>query len=251
MICTILGCGGSSGVPIIGCCCVVCKSTNAKNKRARASILIEKGNTKVLVDTSPDLRYQAISHGLLSLDAVLITHDHSDHVGGIHDLKMLTKSKTIPIYAPLEAMDYLKAIAFYLFEQKSKWYPVCLKLHELKDEFLVNDIMIQSFIQEHGTVKSYGFRFGDLAYSTDVNKLNSNAFKILQGVKVWIVDCLRYHWSPTHSIFEQTLEWIYRVKPERAVLTHMSHEIDYDEIAKLLPSGIEAAYDGMRIQINS
>ncbi len=249
MICTILGCGGSAGVPIIGCHCVVCKSTHERNKRTRASILIETDSTSVLVDTSPDLRQQALLRNLTSLDAVLITHCHADHVGGVHDLKMFTHAKSLPVYAPIESMVYLKSTASYLFKQENKWYPTCLTLHELQDELRINELIITSFMQQHDSVVSYGFRFGDLAYSTDVNKLNSHAFKVLRGVRVWIVDCLRYHWSPSHSIFEKTLEWIYRVKPERAILTHMSHEIDYNEIIKLLPHGVEAAYDGMKIQI--
>ena len=250
MECTILGCGASNGVPQISCNCTVCTSDDPKNKRLRPSIIIKSSNTKILIDTSPDLRQQAITNKINHVDAILYTHDHSDHVSGIDDTKFLSKdTNPIPAYMNQETHHSLKNRFRYIFEQLTPLYKPRLeaKVFDGTKAFYVNEIKIQPFIQLHRKITSMGYRFGNLAYSTDVDFVPEESFKILEGVKIWIVDCLRYYWAPSHSYLEKTLEWISRIKPEIAILTHMAHEMDYNEISKILPENVKPAYDGMRI----
>lgn len=255
--CTILGCGGSMGVPQIGCECVVCKSDNPKNKRLRASILIESETTRVLVDASPDLREFALKHKFHTLDAVIITHPHSDHFSGIDDLKpMFINSGRTPIdtYMLQNTFDSIGKSYTYIFKNtQSKIYKPILKekIVEEFDTIEIGDIKIQLFPQHHGQeMISLGLRVGDFAYSTDVHKISEKSFKVLEGIKTWVVDCLRYHYSPSHSHYENTMNWIERVNPEQSYFTHMAHEIDYDEMSKILPDGVSPAFDGLKIPIH-
>lgn len=250
MKCTILGCGSSRGTPEIGCHCFTCSSTDPKNNRTRPSIMIESEATRIIVDTSPDLRVQALRHNIESLDAVIYTHFHADHVGGIDDLKPLCKGAPIQAYTNQTTQQQLAASYSYIFKQVSPIYPALMEVNVINDRsnFTIGDISVQSFTQDHNFSTSLGLRFGPLAYSTDACHLNDEAFELLRGVKVWLVDCLRYSWAPTHSHLERTLDWIAKVKPELAILTHMSHDIEYNEIKKLLPSNVVPAYDGMIIE---
>lgn len=248
MKCTILGCGSSRGTPEIGCSCFTCVSDDIRNKRLRPSVLIETDATKILVDTSPDLRAQALNHNISSLDAVIYTHFHSDHVAGIDDLKGLYKHRSVlKSYATKETYARLLRSYEYAFQQTTPIYPPMLEINEIQSDsqFVVNDITVRAFEQDHNYMASLGLRFGDIAYSTDVCNLNDAAFEALRGVKIWIVDCLRYSWAPTHSYLEKTLSWISRVKPDLAVLTHMSHDIEYNEMVRLLPRNVVPGYDGM------
>jgi phosphoribosyl 1,2-cyclic phosphate phosphodiesterase len=214
----------------------------------RTSILVESDSTKILVDTSPDLREQAIKHKIRSLDAVVYTHFHSDHVAGIDDLKGIkSNSGKLMAYANQETYDSLLKSYEYAFKQATPIYPPMLEMNIIKNksEFIVGDIQISTFEQDHNYMTSLGIRFGDLVYSTDACHLDEEAFNAIHGVKIWIVDCLRYSWAPTHSYLEKTLNWIERVKPKLAILTHMSHDMEYNELKKLLPSNVVPAYDGM------
>ncbi|WHQ46718.1 MAG: MBL fold metallo-hydrolase [Candidatus Midichloria sp.] len=253
MICTILGCGGSSGVPEIGCGCFTCSSPNPKNKRLRSSIYIQSKTTSILVDTSPDLRQQALTHGIKYLDAILYTHDHGDHICGIDDTKSFARSGCIiPTFLNQSTYDTLTQRFPYIFKQASLLYPVRLQTNILKynHAFQVGDIDIISFPQIHGKIISTGFRFGELAYSTDLNELTNQAIEVLAGVQIWIVDCLRYAWAPTHSYLERTISWSDKIKPELTILTHMAHDIEYAEIKKILPQNIIPAFDGLKINFN-
>lgn len=249
---TILGCGGSNGVPEIGCGCSVCHFKNIKNNRTRVSILVESKNTKILVDTSTDLRQQAINNKIKHVDAVLYTHDHSDHVAGIDDIKLLSKDKLpIPAYMDERTYSYLSQRFAYIFKQFNPLYPPRLEPYIIKpnEKFLIGDIEIQSFLQIHGSINSLGFRFGNLAYSTDLNNLPELSYKLVEGIEVWILDCVRYYWLPSHAYLERVLNWIARVKPKLTILTHMSHAMEYEELKSILPSHIIPAYDGMVINI--
>lgn len=249
MKCTILGCGSSKGAPEIGCSCYTCRSSNVKNNRTRSSIMIEDRGVRIIVDTGPDFRQQALRHGIDYADAIIYTHFHADHVAGIDDIKPLYRGNTIPCYTNLETKELLEGSYGYVFEQRNELYPALLtsKVVGNNDVFNVNGVEVKTFEQDHASMKSLGLRFGNIAYSTDLCFLSEEKLESLKGIGVWIIDCLRYSWAPTHSYLEQTLYWIEKVKPKRAILTHMSHDIEYEEVSRILPSNVEPAYDGMLI----
>lgn len=254
MKCTILGCGASPGTPVIGCKCYVCNSNLPENKRSRSSIFIESNNARILVDVSTDFRNQALNHKIDTIDAVLFTHSHADHIAGIDDLKAVVnhQKKVIPAYMNKETWQMLDSAFGYAFNpEKGSIYSKMLSANVIDDysEMNINGIQIHSFLQNHGSIKSLGFKLGDLAYSTDLNVLPKESLEILKGTKIWIVDCLRYTYSPSHAMYEETLNWIDEIKPELAILTHMGHEIDYEEIKRALPKNIIPAYDGMIINL--
>ncbi|MEZ5691221.1 MAG: MBL fold metallo-hydrolase [Rickettsiales bacterium] len=256
---TVLGCGHSFGVPVIGCDCPVCNSDNPKNTRLRASIFIEINGVNIVVDTSPDFRQQMLSNNIKKIDAVLYTHDHADHTHGVDDLRQFNalQGEAIPIYADAYTIDSLKSKIPYAFLPKPTTSDVLfrptLTPHTLPDlpvhEFEVKGVKITVFQQKHGKFTSFGYRIGNFAYSTDVNVLPESAFEALAGVDYWLVDCLRYTPSYSHSNLENTLKWIERVKPKHAILTHLAHEFDYDILSSEVPSGIVVAYDGMVINV--
>lgn len=254
---TMLGCGSSIGVPVIGCDCQVCTSTNPKNKRTRVSIFIEINGVNLLIDTSPDLRQQALRHNIRKIDAVLYTHDHADHTNGLDDLRsfnMIT-GEAIQVYGDAATLELIKQRFPYAFLPMAEkiWYRPYIIANELPvapiHNFEISGISITLFEQLHGKVKTLGYRIGNFAYSTDTDGLDESAFAALQGVDVWIVDCLRYTKSYTHSHLERTLGWIDRVKPRLSILTHMAHEFDYDTLASELPKKIVPGYDGLVIEI--
>jgi phosphoribosyl 1,2-cyclic phosphate phosphodiesterase len=247
---TVLGCGTSGGVPKMPEYWGACDPNNPKNRRSRASILVEDDDTAVLVDTSPDLRNQMLAAGVKSLDAVFYTHDHADHTHGIDDLRgFFHAQKTkVPVYGDEQTIDVLKNRFEYIFRSQDN-YPAMCTAHILKGPRTVGSIKMQPFEQQHGNTISLGYRFGDMAYSTDLNGLPESAFDTLAGVKTWVVDALRYDPHPTHAHLDLTLSWIERVKPERAILTHMTWDMDYETLKKQLPSGVEPAYDGMIVEL--
>jgi phosphoribosyl 1,2-cyclic phosphate phosphodiesterase len=253
---TVMGCGASSGVPLIGCKCAVCNSPNPKNKRTRVSILVQSPNTTILVDTSPDMRAQCLATDISKVDAIIYTHAHADHVHGIDDVRSFNfnNDAVINAYGDAHAMAEITERFAYVFRTKSPewgWFrpslnPIIIKLYE---PFKVGDIEVKTFEQQHGKGKTLGLRFDNFAYSTDTNGLPDEAFDILQGIDTWLVDCLRYDVAPTHAHLEMTLDWINRLKPKRAYLTHMSHEFDYDKLAGELPHGVFPAYDGLVVEV--
>ncbi|MSO14060.1 MBL fold metallo-hydrolase [Rickettsiales endosymbiont of Trichoplax sp. H2] len=245
---TILGCGNSHGVPCINCDCFVCKSTNKKNKRKRPSIFVEYKDTKILIDTSPDLRQQCLENNIIEIDAVIYTHDHSDHVAGIDDVRRLCKDKKpIDAYIDDSTFKSLSKRYDYIFKNNSPLYYSLLKRIKLEKSQKIGDINVSAFDQIHGSIISQGIRLENIAYSTDFNEIPEKSFEKLENLDVWIVDCMRYSYAPTHSYLEKTLLLIERIKPKLAVLTHMAHEIEYEEISKILPKNVIAAYDNLKI----
>jgi phosphoribosyl 1,2-cyclic phosphate phosphodiesterase len=250
---TVLGSGSSSGVPFIGCDCKVCRSDNPKNKRTRVSCLIEINGINLLIDTSPDLRQQALKSDLRKVHAVLYTHDHADHSHGIDDLRSFNylSGNSLPVYSNAATLSSLKERFPYAFQNKPEnvWVRPSLIPNVIPDQPIhkmdVLGVQITAFEQTHGKSKTLGYRIGDFAYSTDTDNLPESAFEALTGVKLWIVDCIRYNKSYGHASLEQSLGWIKRVKPEQAVLTHMSHDFDYDTLKAELPEGVAPGYDGM------
>ncbi len=248
---TILGCGTAGGVPQIGGEWGVCDPEEPRNRRLRPSILVEQGEARLLVDASPDLRVQALNAGFDRLDAVLFTHAHADHANGIDDLRYVVRrmGRRIDTYADAPTLRDLESRFGYVFRDSGqKLYPQILNSNLIDGAFEVAGLPIVPFTQTHGPIDTLGFRFGPIAYSTDLMALPDAAFVALEGVEVWIVDALSPHPHPTHSHLDQTLEWIERVKPKRAILTHMNVTMDYATVARLTPDHVEPAYDGMVIE---
>ncbi len=263
---TILGSGSSTGVPRLGGPdgkgdWGACDPSNPKNRRRRCSILVRRkgpgGETCVLVDTSPDLREQLLSAQVAQLDAVLITHDHADQLHGIDDLRTLVylMRRRIDVYSDRQTMESVRHRFGYCFHTpEGSAYPAILTGHGIPEPFRDFDIAgpggairVTTFWQQHGHVRSLGFRFGPIAYSSDVNALDEDAFATLEGVEYWIVDALRHAPHPTHADVATALAWIARVKPRRGILTNLHLELDYETLRGELPEGVEPAYDGMTI----
>lgn len=248
----ILGCGTSGGVPRLGGTeggyWGVCDPKEPKNRRMRCSILVASRETFVLVDTTPDLRQQCLSAGVRNLDGVLYTHEHADHVNGIDDLRgfKIASGKCMPCYGEQRALDEITKRFGYIFTG-SEGYPAIAEALPIEGPFRVGDIKIQPVRQKHGTITSLGYRFGDIAYSTDLDDIDSTAKAGLSNLDIWIVDALRREPHPTHAHLEKTLSWIEELKPRRAILTHMTWEMDYATLLKELPFGVEPAFDGLVI----
>ncbi|MET1028058.1 MAG: MBL fold metallo-hydrolase [Dongiaceae bacterium] len=257
---TVLGCGGSGGVPMIGPNWGNCNPDNPKNRRRRVSVLVEHPQAKILLDTSPDLRMQMLDAGINKIDAILYTHDHADHTQGIDDVRFLKPSSgsAIDVYAATETLTSLTQRFAYIFQQDTKGsghlYKPFLTPHQvdIPSRFRINGIEIDAFEQEHGfgTVTT-GYRIGKMAYSTDAVNLPDYAFDLLQGLDLWIVDCLRFEPHGTHAHFDKAMNWIERIKPKHAVLTHLNHQVDYDVIRDRCPPGVEPGYDGLTIEIGA
>ena len=250
---TILGCGTSSGVPALGCDCAVCRSDDPNNKRRRVSILVNQGDTRVLVDTSPDLRAQLLDAEITHLDAVLYTHAHADHLHGLDDLRSVNfnMDQAIDVWGSEATLNMIQERFSYAFHPIGSWWSrPSLNAHVLSygNAIKIGDISILPFEQIHGRAFTTGFRFGDAAYSTDVKEFSDSSFEILKGIKLWIIDCVGFQEHPTHAHLDLTLDWIARVNPERAVLTHMSHQFDYGKLLAKLPRGVEPGYDGMTLE---
>lgn len=258
---TILGCGSSGGVPRVGYDWGACDPANPRNRRRRCAALLERrgngGTTTVLFDTGPDVREQLLSVRLQRLDAVLYTHDHADHTHGIDDLRNLVylNRKRVPIYLDRQTQTSLESRFGYCFTGKAQLnYPAIVEPHEIfagQPVTVDGDggrITAMPVRQEHGEIVSLGFRIGDLAYCPDVSGLSDEAVAMLQGLDVWIVDALRHTPHPSHFHVKQTLKWIERLQPQRAILTHMHVDLDYETLRRELPAGVEPAYDGLTIE---
>lgn len=248
---TILGCGTSGGVPRVGADWGVCDPEEPRNRRRRCSILVESADTVTLIDTSPDLRQQLLDADVRRVDAVVWTHDHADQCHGIDDLRplVLKARKPVPAWGDADTLTSLRERFLYCFEGKNhSLYP---PLFDARDHcgrsFRVGDMDILPIAQDHGTCTSYGFRIGAMAYSNDVVNLDEAAFSALAGVKVWIVDAIRYKPHPTHAHLEKTLGWIDRLRPERAYLINLHVDMDYRSLCQSLPENIRPTYDGMVI----
>ena len=255
---TILGCGTSGGVPRVGNHWGACDPTNPKNRRQRCSVLVERaggeGETTVLVDTSPDLRQQLLDARTGWVDGVLYTHDHADHVHGIDDLRQVAFNgrRRVDVYYDATTGRHLHTRFGYCFSSPAtSEYPPILRGHEIQAGKTVGiegaggAIEALPFRQIHGSGETLGFRFGGVAYSPDVSDFPEESLEALRDLDVWILDALRPTPHPSHLSVEQALAWIARVKPKRAVLTHMHVDLDYATLARELPPGVEPAYDGM------
>ena len=259
---TILGCGSSGGVPRVAQGWGKCDPSEPKNRRRRCSVLVERtgpdGTTRVLIDTSPDLREQLIDAGVTHLDAVLFTHEHADHTHGIDDLRPLVimHRKRVPIWADQRTLDLLYARFGYCFQTPpGSDYPPILAAHLMKIDTNVTidgaggPISFKPFLLEHGNIEALGFRINDLAYTPDVSAIPAESLQYLEGLECWVIDALRDTPHPTHFSLSEALDWVAKMQPKRAVLTNLHTDLDYARLLRDLPTGVLPAYDGMRIEI--
>ncbi|HEY1798972.1 MAG TPA: MBL fold metallo-hydrolase [Stellaceae bacterium] len=251
---TVLGCGVSTGVPAIGIGWGDCDPADPRNRRRRASLFVEARGSTILIDTSPDLREQFLDAGITHVDAIAMTHAHADHLHGIDDLRAVNRlmNKPIPLYAdPTTLAEIRQRFGYVLADDTAQppFYRAALIPREIAGRFEAAGVPFIPFAQNHGYSTTLGFRIGAFAYSTDVTELDDAAFAALAGTEVWIVDCLRHEPHPTHSHVAKTIEWVTRVKPRRAILTHMDHTLDYETLAAELPIGIEPGRDGLVIEL--
>ena len=255
----ILGCGSSGGVPRIGGHWGDCDPTNPKNRRRRCSMLVERetdqGVTRVLIDTSPDMREQLIDAGVGALNGVIYTHSHADHVHGVDDLRMVVFNmrERVNVWADQATCDALLDRFGYVFIQpEGSSYPPILNLNLLDGPVTITgaggDITCTPFEVEHGRIDALGFRIKDLVYLPDVSAMNDAAWDVVSGADCWVLDALRRDPHPTHSHLEQSLEWIEKSGVPNAVLTNMHIDLDYETVLAETPDHIEPAFDGMVIE---
>jgi phosphoribosyl 1,2-cyclic phosphate phosphodiesterase len=248
----LLGCGTSSGVPRIGNDWGTCDPGEPKNRRRRVSILVEQDDTRVLVDTSPDLREQLLDAGVSKIDAVIWTHDHADHCHGIDDLRQIFHftRQPVPGYARPETLAVLQRRFDYVFEGSSG-YPPTVEPHVLPDALVVGALDIRIIDQPHGSVTSAGICFEcggkRLVYSTDFNAITADMTSLFEDADLWIVDALREQPHPTHPHLAQALEWIEQLRVRHAILTHMDQSMDYQQLRATLPPHIEPGFDGLEV----
>ena len=253
---TILGCGSSGGVPRLGGDWGDCDPDNPKNRRRRCSMLVERlagdAVTRVLIDTSPDMRAQLLDAGVGTLDGVVYTHSHADHVHGIDDLRQVVFNMRhrLPVWADAPTQDALLSRFAYAFVQpEGSPYPSILDLRSIDGAFEVpgpaGPIAFTPFRVDHGSMEALGFRIGNLAYLPDVVAIPDESWPHLQGLDCWVLDALRRKPHPTHAHLALALDWIARTKPAQAVITNMHLDMDYATLVDELPKGIAFAYDGM------
>jgi phosphoribosyl 1,2-cyclic phosphate phosphodiesterase len=259
----ILGCGSSPGVPRIGGDWGACDPTNPKNRRRRASLLVirrdaEGNETRVLVDTGPDLREQMLDAGIDWVDGVLYTHAHADHIHGIDDLRsfVLNRRRRVDAYMDEPTSARIRHAFDYCFETPAgSSYPPIITEHRIHDGQPVRihgpagPVTAMPFRQSHGDITSLGFRFGNVAYSPDVSGFDDRAEPHLRGLDVWILDALRHAPHPSHFSVSESIACIARFTPNRAILTHMHIDLDYAVLKAELPAGIEPGYDGLTFTV--
>jgi len=248
----VLGCATSTGVPIIGCSCSVCTSSNPRNERTRSSVFIQSRGKNILIDTAPDLRFQALKHNITRLDTVLYTHSHADHTHGIDELRTynFVNKMVIPIYGSPQTIENIKTNFKYIFDDSyAAGGKPKVEMMPITEEFDFHGIRIIPIEINHANWIIFGYRIGKMAYLTDCSGIPEESMKKLKGLQLLIIDALRYNPHPAHFNVEQAVNIILKIKPKFAVFTHMGHEIDYEELSQRLPEGIMPGYDGMQFEL--
>jgi phosphoribosyl 1,2-cyclic phosphate phosphodiesterase len=250
---TFLGTGTSHGVPMIGCRCAVCTSADPRDQRLRPSICIELVNGGALVvDTAPDFRTQALRFGVLRVDAVLFTHPHADHLLGLDEIRRFNalQHAVIPCYGNPETMAEVRRVFAYAFEPRQAGGGVPqLELRSVTGPFEAAGTTVTPVPVLHGQLPIHGYRVGAFAYLTDCSSIPDESWPLLDGVRTLVVGALRHKPHPTHFTLAQALEVVARIRPERALLTHIAHDLGHAETSGQLPPGVELAYDGLIVGI--
>jgi len=249
----IMGSGTSLGVPVIGCTCDVCASSDPRNKRTRASICVQTASGKnVLVDTATELRLQAVRNNISAVEMILFTHYHADHIHGLDDVRVFNwKSQgSLSCYGDEATIERIRRIFFYAFEHDYSWGAIPhITLHPMPAELRLEEIRITPVTLMHGRWQTLGFRFNDAAYLTDCCTIPDESIEKLSGLKLLIIDALRYGPHPTHFNLEGALKMIHHLEPERALLTHLSHEFDHEKLSSELPPHVSPSYDGQVVEL--
>lgn len=248
---TMLGVGSSAGTPMIGCKCASCGSKDPRNNRTRCSSIIHLKNGKsVLIDTGPDLRQQTLREGLTRIDAVLYTHTHADHLHGIDDLRAFCQiqREQIPLYGSPDAMDHIAdKFGYTLREPSNFWDLPVLKTHAINAPFQLFENTVTPIPLKHGNSDIFGYRIGDIAYLTDVSSIPETSLALLTGLKVLLLDCLRYTTHYSHINLEQSLQYASLIQAQSTYLIHMTHELEYTALSEQLPKNVFVGYDGLKV----
>ena len=257
---TVLGCGSSGGVPRLSDGWGLCDPNNPKNFRLRCSLLVKLSlngsETRLLIDTSPDLRQQLLTAKIDNLDGVIFTHAHADHMHGIDDLRMVffKRRSILPVWADCITSTRIRESFEYLVKQKEGTkYPPILSLNEIKEKFLVKgmcgEISVEPLNVKHGDIDALGFKIGSVAYIPDISEFYLSSWESVKNLDILIIDALRRDPHPNHAHLEKTLYWISKLKPKRAYLTNMHNDLDYETIKKETPENVFPAYDGLTISL--
>jgi phosphoribosyl 1,2-cyclic phosphate phosphodiesterase len=259
---TILGSGSSAGVPRPALGWGACDPTNPKNRRRRCSLLVERtsdtGVTRIVIDTSPDLREQLIDAEVDHIEAVFLTHEHADQTHGIDDLRsvVMHQRKRIPLYLNrLTGKEILARFSYCFVSPPGSDYPPILDHHAIEAgesrtiEGKGGPVTLSAFLVQHGNIPALGYRIGDAAYTPDVNDIPRESWPQLENLELWIIDALRYTGHPSHFSVNDALSWIDRFKPRRAILTNLHSDLDYEVLRQQMPDGVIPAYDGMRVTL--
>src|ERR1019366_3102434 len=252
MILKFLGTGTSTGVPILTCTCTVCKSPDPHDQRTRPSILLEYDGRVVVIDTTPDLRAQALREGLTRLDAVVFTHAHADHILGLDDTRVFYFRQQVPIsiYADKRCLATIRRTFAYIFDGNYPYGGVGkLDPHLINGPFDLWGLRVTPVPVLHGNLSILGYRFRDVAYITDVSEIPETSFSLLEGLDILILDALRHKPHPTHLSLEQALAIVERLKPRRALFTHVAHELGHEATNARLPAHVRLAYDGLKLEL--
>jgi phosphoribosyl 1,2-cyclic phosphate phosphodiesterase len=247
---TFLGTGTSVGVPMVGCECETCLSDDPRDRRLRTSVLIEDAGHHLLIDASTDFRQQALRVGLKKLDAILFTHAHADHCFGLDDARpLMFRHGAIPVYATDETWQGLRRVYAYAFEPAPYAGVPRIIVHRLDGGFELFGLQIEPLVVIHGQLPVTAFRIGNFAYVTDCNHIPDETCDRLLGLEVLVIDALRFKKHPTHMSLDQALGYIEHLRPRRALLTHISHDIRHAATSEHLPAGVEIAYDELTLDL--
>jgi len=249
---TFLGTGTSQGLPVIGCSCDVCSSVDSKDKRLRTSLMLKTGNTRLVIDSGPDFRYQMLRENVKSLDALIFTHEHRDHIAGLDDVRAFNwiQKKAMDLYAEPRVLEEIKNKFLYAFDNSYPGVPR-LNLHAVEEtKFKIDGLSVMPIRLMHYKLPILGFRFGDLSYITDASYISPEERMKLNGSRYLIVNALRKEKHPTHFNLREALQLIETVQPEKAFITHISHQMGtYFNIIKDLPASVIPAYDGLSFTV--